>query len=153
MIVSSGRKCYAFIPDSTDKTVRIIDTDTNALFNTITVTGTGNSLQGVAAEESGVYVYVADAGSTRLLQIDPLTMAISNTLMLDAKFPGQAQARSRGPGRQLRVYDQQRSLVGSRFGEIRGQHLRDRNQRQCYLRPSVWSKWNFQAGSPSRDWR
>ena len=54
VIVSSGRKCYAFTPDSTDKTVRIVDTDTNALFKTINVSGTGTSLQGVAAEESGV---------------------------------------------------------------------------------------------------
>lgn len=88
VIVSSGRKCYAFIPDSTDKTVRIIDTDTNAHFKTITVSGTGTILQGVAAEESGVYVYVADASLTSLLQIDPLTMKISNTLTLDGNFQG-----------------------------------------------------------------
>ncbi len=88
VIVSSGRKCYAFIPDSTDKTVRIIDTDTNALFKTINLSGTGTSLQGVAAEESGVYVYVADAGLTSLMQIDPLTMTVSNTLRLDGNFQG-----------------------------------------------------------------
>ncbi len=88
VIVSKGRKCYAFIPDSTDKTVRIVDTDTNVLFKTITVSGTGSSLQGVAAEESGVYVYVADAGLTSLLRIDPLTMTICDTLALDGNFQG-----------------------------------------------------------------
>ncbi len=88
VLVSSGRKCFAFIPDSTDKNVRVIDTDTNALLGTIAVAGTATGLQGVAAEESGVYVYVADTGSTRLLRIDPLTMAIVNELPLTAAFQG-----------------------------------------------------------------
>ncbi|MDD4051825.1 MAG: hypothetical protein PHR28_08010 [candidate division Zixibacteria bacterium] len=152
VIVSSGRKCYAFIPDSTDKTVRIIDTDTNVLFKTITVSGTGLSLQGVAAEESGVYVYVADAGLTSLLRIDPLTMTISNTLTLTGNFQGKPR---HVPWLRMDVMFIRPAAFPFGipiWGNMWATSARSRPMKTL-ARPFDWSKWNFQAEPLSRDWR
>ena len=88
LTVFSGIKYYAYIPDATDKKLRIVDTDTGLILKTIDVIGTSTSLQGVAAESSDVYTYVADAGTTRIIRIDPLTMAKVGELPLAGNFQG-----------------------------------------------------------------
>ncbi len=88
LTVFSGTKYYAYIPDATDKKLRVVDIDTGLLYQTIDVIGTGTSLQGIAAESSGVFTYVADTGTTRIIKIDPLTMAKVGELPLTGNFQG-----------------------------------------------------------------
>ena len=76
MIVSNGRKCYAYIPDSLDDNIRVIDTDTLALFKTISITDSLTELKGMAVDPAGVYAYAANAGSNYIKSIDPLTMSV-----------------------------------------------------------------------------
>ena len=88
LTVFSGIKYYAYISDAADKKLRIVDTDTGLMLKTIDVIGTSTSLQGVAAEPSGVFTYVADAGTTRIIKIDPLTMTNIGELPLTGSFQG-----------------------------------------------------------------
>lgn len=86
--VFSGIRYYAYIPDFYDKKIRIIDTNTGAICKTIEIAGTSTNLRGVSTDPSGVFAYVADAGATRIIQIDPLTMAKVNELATTANFQG-----------------------------------------------------------------
>ncbi len=86
--VFSGIRYYAYIPDYSDKKIRIIDTNTGAIQKTIDITGTTTNLQGVNADPSGVYTYIAESGSTRIIKIDPLTMTKVEELVLTANFQG-----------------------------------------------------------------
>ena len=127
--VFSGIRYYAYIPDFFDKKIRIIDTNTGAICKTIEIARTNTNLQGVSTDSSGVFAYVADTGTTRIIQIDPLTMAKVNELSTTANFQGKAQAYCRLRGRMLPLCDQQRPHVGSWCGKICGQYLRDKDKR------------------------
>jgi hypothetical protein len=97
VIVTSGKKCYAYIPDATDKNIRIIDTDTYTVYKTIPVTGSLTSLQGVATEPSRVFNYVADTGTTKILRIDPLTMNVNEELSQTGSFQGKPKHMAVAP--------------------------------------------------------
>lgn len=86
--VSTEKTCYAFIPDASDKKIRIINTNTNTLFKTIEISDTNAKLQGIGAEKSGVFIYAVDTEQTKLFKIDPLTMTVAGTLSLTASFQG-----------------------------------------------------------------
>ncbi len=86
--VFSGIRYYAYIPDYFDKKIRIIDTNTGIIQKSIDITGTTTNLQGVSAESSGVYTYIAESGSTRIIKIDPLTMTKADELAMTANFQG-----------------------------------------------------------------
>jgi hypothetical protein len=86
--VFSGIRYYAYIPDYYEKKIRIIDTNTGAVCKTIEIAGASTNLQGVAAEASGVFAYVVDTGTTRIIKIDPLTMTNAGQLSLTANFQG-----------------------------------------------------------------
>jgi len=95
--VFRGIKYYAYIPDAADKKLRIVDTDTGLILKTIEMIGANTILQGVAAEPSGIFTYVADAGTTRIIKIDPLTMANVGELPLTGSFQGNPRHLSLAP--------------------------------------------------------
>jgi len=86
--VFSGIRYHAYIPDFFDKKIRIIDTNTGSICKTIEIAGTSTNLQGVSTDPSGVFAYIADTGTTRIIQIDPLTMDKVNELATTANFQG-----------------------------------------------------------------
>lgn len=86
--VFSGIRYYAYIPDYSDKKIRIVDTNTGVVQKSIDIIGTTTNLQGVSADLSGVYTYIAESGSTRIIKIDPLTMTKVDELAMTANFQG-----------------------------------------------------------------
>ncbi|MBS0628471.1 MAG: beta-propeller fold lactonase family protein [Verrucomicrobia bacterium] len=82
LLTGQGFANFAYVTNTSDGTVSVIDTDTNIVVTTIVV---GNSPQAVAISPNGNYAYVTNYNDNSVSVIDTQTYNVINTIT-DSSF-------------------------------------------------------------------